>query len=318
MTTPPFSPAGTPYVTNDQLTLGYWPLAVDFTTLPPGTNVTTTQKQAALAAVCEVATSQVNSYLNYPPRAILNTETLPGPDFRVTVRRNTGVGRVILSRWPVTNIVSVKVAPMATMGPSQQWTTVPAGSWTPEYPVIGRFSSNVPTGSGEGGQAILIAPSYINWCYGRDGYQVQVQYYHGWPHTALSAAAAAGATSIQVGDCTAWAPFAAGSPGAEGTVRDPAGGEEAVSVTASTATTGPGTLTLSSGLAYAHLAGVMLSSLPTTILWASAEFAAADALSRGAQAMVNAAAPGRSAGGNAKTELKEHAMCTLDPYKRTW
>ena len=318
MTTPPFSPSGVPYVTSDQLLLGYWPLAVDFTTLPPGTNVTTVQKQAALAAVCDSATSQVSSYLNYPVRAILNTETLPGPDFRVTVRRNTGVGRVILSRWPVTSIVSVKVAPMASMGPNQQWTTVPAGSWTPEYPVIGRYSSNVPPGSGEGGQAILIAPYFINWCYGRDGFQVQVQYYHGWPHTSLSAPAHAGDTTVSVGDCTAWAPFTAGQPGAEGAIRDPAGGEEVVSVTAASATTGPGTLTLSGPLAYAHGAGVMLTSLPATILWAAAEIAAAEALSRGAQAMVNAAAPGRSAGGNAKAELKEHAFCTLDPYKRTW
>jgi len=147
---------------------------------------------------------------------------------------------------------------------------------------------------------------------------VKVQYYHGWPHTALSAPAIAGATSIQVGDCTSWGPFAAGQPGAEGAIRDPTGGEESASVTASTATTGPGTLTLSAPLAYAHAAGVMFSAMPSTILWATAQVAAAEALSRGAQAMVNAAAPGRSAGGNAKSELKEHAWNTLDPYKRTW
>ena len=101
--------------------------------------------------MCESATSQVNSYLNFPPRSILNTEILTGPDFRVTVRNSTGVGRVILSRWPITQIVSVQVAPTAAMGPNQTWTTVPAGSWSPEYPVIGRYSSSVPSGSGEGG-----------------------------------------------------------------------------------------------------------------------------------------------------------------------
>jgi hypothetical protein len=124
--------------------------------------------------------------------------------------------------------------------------------------------------------------------------------------------------SISVGDVTAWGPFTAGQPGAEGIIYDATGGQEAISVTVASATTGTGTLTLSSALTYAHPAGIMVSSLPSDVHWAAAELAGSQALTRGAQAMVNAAAPGRSAGGNAKAELKEHAFKRLATYRKTW
>src|SRR6516164_10024150 len=99
------------------------------------------------------ATSQVNGEMNYPLHAVLSTEQFQGPDYRITTRPN-GEARMILSRWPVTQIVSVQVAPSGAY--ALQWTTLPAGFYRPEYPVIGRYNSNTAGGSGEGGQAILI------------------------------------------------------------------------------------------------------------------------------------------------------------------
>ena len=269
-----------------------------------------------------IATSQVNGEMNFPLHAVLSTEQTQGPDYYVTVQNSTGMGRVILSRWPVTSIVSVSVAPAAQF--PRQWTSVPAGYWTPERPVIGRFNSNTAGGSGEGGQAILIAPNYINWCGGRNGVAVMVEYYYGWPHTHLTAAASAGTTTLAVGDVTAWAPFTAGEPGAEGIVYDNLGGQEAVTVTSATATNGssppvgPGTLTLSAATAYAHpTVGTMVSCLPSDVIWASALFAGAEALTRGAQATVVQSVPGHGAGLTGSEALRHQACAILSRFKRT-
>lgn len=321
--TTPWPASATPYITPDQLTNGAWPVAVDWTTLPPGTNVTAAQKTAALAEVCLAATSSVNGELNFPIHAVLNTEQTQGPDYYVTVNRSTGEGRVILSRWPVTQIVSVQVA-AAGVYPIQ-WTTVPAGFWRPWRPVIGRYNSNTPGGSGEGSQAILIAPNYINWCRGRNGVVVQVQYYHGWPHTHLTSAVASGATSLPVADITAWGPFAAGQPGAEGIVYDATGaagsGQEGITVTAATPTsgtspTGPGTLTLASALSYNHNVNLAVSALPSDVIWASVLFAAAEALTRGAQSTTVQSMPGRAGGVSGKDAMKDHACKILHRFTR--
>lgn len=313
--TTPWPASGTPYVVPTANLLQSLPVGVDWGTLPPGTNVTTVQKAAALADVCMIATANVNGEMNFPLHAILSTEQLQGPNYRVTVHNSTGEGRVILSRWPVTNIVSVQVAPAGVY--PLQWTTVPTGFWRPEYPVIGRAFSNTAGSSGEGGQAILIAPGYVNWCRGRWGVVVSVQYYYGWPHTHLTAPAAAGDSSISVGDTTAWAPFTAGAPGAEGVVYDNLGGQEPVSVTAASTTTGPGTLTLSAPLTYAHsTVGTMVSALPSDVIWATALFAGAEALTRGAQATVVQSVPGHGAGLTGAGELKEHACHMLSRFQR--
>jgi hypothetical protein len=313
--TTPWPAGGTPYIVPDGNALQSWPLGVDFSTLPPGTQVTTVQKTSALAQVCMAATASVNGAMNFPLHAVLNTEQEQGPNYRVTVRNSTGEGRMILSRWPVTQIVSVQVAPAGVY--PLQWTTVPAGYWRPEYPVIGHFVSNAPSGSGEGGQAILIAPYYVNWCRGRWGWVVSAQYYHGWPHTHLTATAAAGSSALVVGDCTAWAPFTAGAPGATGIVYDNLGGQEPVSVTAASATTGPGTLTLAAPLNYTHAAGIMVSCLPSDAIWATALFAGAEALTRGAQATVVQATPGSRGGGTGASELRAEALRILGKLKRT-
>ena len=120
-------------------------------------------------------------------------------------------------------------------------------------------------------------------------------------------------------DCTAWAPFAAGQPGAEGILYDAstASQQEAVSVTAASAATGPGTLTLASPLAYSHNASLMVSSLPSDVVWATALFAGAEALTRGAQATVVQTTPGHGGGLSGADSLKEMGCQLLRRFKRT-
>lgn len=309
----PWPVSRTPYVVPDGGNLASWPTGVSFGSIPPGTGTTPAQKTAALANICLEATSEVDSYVNFPLHAVLNTETETGPNYRLTIRRQTGMARMVLSRWPVTNIVSVRVAP-ANVFP-RQWVTVPAGFWQPEYPVVGHYGSNAPTSSGEGGQAILIAPGYVNWCLGRWGFAVQVQYTHGWPHTHLTASAVKNASTLTVADCTAWAPFAAGEPGAGGIIYDITGGQEPVSVTAASATSGPGTVTLASALSYPHDAGIMVSALPSNAIWATALFAAGAAMTRGATSTTVQSIPGHL--GATPASLTKEAKAKLRGFCRT-
>ena len=52
--------------------------------------------------------------------------------------------------------------------------------------------SVAPGGSAEGGQAVIVGGGYINKCYGRNGWAIQVTYLNGWPHCSLTSAVDAG------------------------------------------------------------------------------------------------------------------------------
>lgn len=311
-------PAGqTPYVTPDQLAANAWPVGVDFTSIPPGRTVSPDQKLSALAQICMSASTEADGHLNMPLRATAPTEMFHGPgDFRVNVQNGARTGRIVCQRGPILAVTNVQTAPNAVF--PRQWTTLPSGYYEPEYPVMGMYGSQAPSGAGQGGQAVIIAPGYVNWCLGRYGYAIKVSYTAAWPHTSLTAAATKGATTVSVDDCTAWGPLVTGGNGTAGVVYDAAEGtQEAVTCTAASATTGPGTLTLAAGLAYAHAAGVMVSSLPTDAIWATVHFCAAMALARGATTTSIQTQPGRGGGGTGGArEHREHGRCLLDTFKR--
>ena len=284
-----------------------------------GSTVTTGQKTAALYNMCQSATTQVDSYCNQPLRATLSTETQSGPDYYLTVQVGSGLGRMVLQRWPITQIISVQVA--ASAGFPRQWTTVPAGYWDIERPVQGLYGTNAPSGAGEGGQAVLIAPGYLNWCNGRNGLRIQVQYLHGWPHAGLTTQGTAGSSSLVVDDCTGWGvpgtnSAANSATGAIGVIYDGAS-QETITCTAASATAGPGTLTLASPTAYAHNAGVMVSSLPADVIWSSALFTGADALTRGATTRTVRDVSGHVGGPSGADELRIDAELKLRPYRVT-
>jgi hypothetical protein len=312
-------PAGqTPYVTADQLLNGMWPTGISWASLPPGRTITDEQKYAAVTSVCAEGTSECDGFCNLPLRCTATNEIFHGPgdsDLRVTVQTGSGLGRIVLQRLPVLAITNVQVAPNRVF--PRQWTTVPSGYYEPEYPALGLYDSIAPSAGGQGGQAILIAPPYINWALGRNGYVIQVSYTHGWPHGSLTAPFTAGTSTISVDDCTGWGITTPAGTGAAGVIYDGAtGSQEAINCNSSSVLAGPGTLTLASPLQYAHSAGVMVSSFPQDIIWAASLFASAAALTRGATSTTIQEAPGRGAGVSTAS-LAGEAELKLRPYRRT-
>lgn len=265
------------------------------------------------------ATALVDEAAGQPLRATIDTVVLYGPGVRVGAPQNCGSepARLILKRWPVLEVVSVQVTPNTL--PAGTPTVVPSNCVAVANPAVGLYGSVAPTAAAEGGQAILVASQYVNWAYGRNGYAIEVAYVNGWPHTALTADAASGDTTIAVDDCTGWAVTAAvgGATGATGTVYD-AGQQEVVHCASASVTQGPGTLTLAAPLQSSHAAGTMVSTLPQSVVWAAILFCCSQALTRGATSTTVLQAPGgKSSGGGERAQtLREQACSILAPYKR--
>jgi hypothetical protein len=233
----------------------------------------------------------------------------------VTVMTGVGNGRVILSRWPVLSITQVQVAPNGVF--PRQWTTVPAGYYDIEHPVLGVYGSAAPSDSGDGGQSIVIAPGYVNWGGGRNGVLLRVSYINGWPHCSLTSDVAIGATSLPVDDCTGWAITGEfGVTGAAGTIYD-SGQQETVQVSAASATSGPGNLTVPA-LTFGHKAGTMITTLPQSVIWATILFASAQALTRGSTSTTVHQIPGTGSSGEKGAEdLIAQGELLLHPLRRT-
>jgi len=289
-------PAGplTPYITPEMLIQA--PTGIDFFSIPAGTALTGVNpaaNTAELANICARATGLTDECCRQPLRATTDTLPLYGPGVRVgTDRLCRRPTTLILKRWPVLEVTSVQVAPNRL---PWAFTTVPATEYQVKHPVTGLYGSSAPASAGEGGQAVLLNPGWVRWDRGRDGYVILTAYVNGWPHCGLTAAAAAGAASLAVDDCTGWvitAPFPGAPTGATGTVLD-AAAQEVIHVTAASAQAGPGTLTLASPLAYAHQPGTAVSCLPQPAIWATMLFACEQALERGATATTIMEVPGR-------------------------
>ena len=291
-------PAGqTPYCTPPELVAA--PTGISWSTIPPYKGTTPAQQTAEQINILGRATAQADEYVNQILRATLNTEQISGPDYRVTVMTGVGNGRVILSRWPILSIVSVQVAPNGVF--PRQWTTLPAGSYDIEHPTIGLFDTVAPSAAADGGQSIVIAPGYVNWAGGRNGILLRVQYVNGWPHTSLTSDVAIGATSLPVDDCTGWAITGEfGVTGAAGIIYD-SGQQETVQVSAATATSGPGNLTVPA-TTFGHKAGTMVTTLPQSVIWATILFASAQALTRGSTSTTIHQIPGTGSSGAKGTE----------------
>jgi hypothetical protein len=96
------------------------------------------------------------------------------------------------------------------------------------------------------------------------------------------------------------------------------GQTEAVTVTASSTTSGPGTLTLASALQYPHQNGTIVSTLPAAVEQACILFCTAQALVRGATSTTIHSIGGhsQSTGGDI-TGLNAEAELLLHPFRRT-
>lgn len=333
MTTP--LPLGlAPYISPDVLISA--PTGIDFSTIPAAGGMqdgtaTPAENRAEWWRMCGRATSRVDGYVNQTLRATADVELVYGPDYYMNVGPASGGGfptpwwgnsgatnaRIVLSRWPVLQVTGVSTCP-ASLWP-QVFKPVPAGFFSPARPVLGVYGSIAPGGSADGAQSIIVGGGYINWSLGRNGWAVEVSYLNGWPHCSITSAVTAGATAVPVNDCTGWAitNYQGTYVGATGRIAD-SGWQEAVHVTAASATAGPGTLTLAAPLNYDHAAGTLLTTMPSSVEQACIYFAAAEALTRGATSTTIHSVGGaaQSSSGGAR-ELIEEAELLCHPYRRT-
>jgi hypothetical protein len=312
--TTPLPVAGlTPYCTPELLTQAS--TGVSWSSIPAGSNVSPEQRLAEQSNICARSTAMVDGVCHQPLRATIDTLILYGPGARVGAPRGgCGDATLIMTRCPVLEVVSVQVAQNRL---PYVWTTVPAGLYQVQYPPAGLYGSTAPPAAGEGGQGILVSSEYVNGRYGRNGLAVQVQYVNGWPHAGLTAIATPAVSpavqTIQVDDCAGWVIAAAlnGATGATGTAYD-AAAQEVIQVTAASASQGPGTLTLATPLTYEHAAGVMVSTLPQTVVQAAILFGAAQALTRGATSTTTRQVPATGASGTSRiADFKKDAKALL-------
>lgn len=243
---------------------------------------------------------------------------MQGPDYRMTVD-NSGVARVMLSRWPVTAVLGGQVSPRATI--PRSWTTVPVTAMALEDPPMTYLSPVVEGAAGAGGVAVLVAPGYVSWASGRNGYVIELAYLNGWPHAGVTGAVTAGATTVDVDDVTGMAgatcTFYDGSATETVTVSSAAATSPVTLPMGGTAQAGPGTLTLASGTAYAHEAGTVVSALPGDIQWAVILHAASQVLTMGATSVaVPDISGGLTSSQHGAADMKRDAMKILKKYAR--
>lgn len=312
MTTPigPLSPYVTPAI------LQAAPTGISWNTIPAGSQVSPEARASEILSICNRATSMAEGFTNQVLRASVNTEFVESPNYYATVQPATGNIRVILSRWPIMQILAISVSPN---GWPRSFQALPANYWAAEQPVLGVFGSTAAGGSAQGGQAIVFSSQAGGgWDLGRSGYIIQIQYVSGWPHTTLTAAANAGDTVLQVDDCTGWAVTNdIGLTGARGTIYDPGGNGESLTAAVSSVTSGPGQLTLQSPVLYPHPVNTMFSTMPASIQWACVLYSSAIALTRGATATSIHTIPGGSAGdAKGPSSMMEEAELLLHDYRR--
>jgi hypothetical protein len=259
----------------------------------------------------------VDTAANQVLRATITTEQLKGPG-STRFQMQGANASILLSRGPILAVLGGQAAPAVF---PLQYTPIPANMFAVNSPPLGLYGTSVPSDAGEFGQSVTLGGGYVSGGNGRGGYFLQVQYANGWPHCSLTAASLAGATTLQVDDCTGWAPPAGSTIGAAGTVYDPGGTgfQESATVTAATVTSGPGTLTVTPALTWAHTQGIIFSALPSLAHWAAILFGVSQALTRGATATTpqTISPAGVSTGGGAMGLYK--AACEMcHAFKRIY
>jgi hypothetical protein len=294
----------TPYIT--PRLLRQYPTGISWASIPAGgktRNISPAERLAAQANICGTATAMADAVAHQPLRATVDPLMLYGPGTRVGLKPNAPA-ELIMTRWPVLEVLSIQVSPNCL---PYVWSPVPPEAYRVKNPVVGLYDSVAPGNAGEGSQTVLLDPCWLQggpsggrgWgrgCGGRNSTALQVQYVNGSPHCGTTEDAAQGAGTLAVDDCTAWmitSTFTGQPAGAVGIVYD-ASYQEVVQITGASAVQGPGTLTLASPLAFPHEAGVMVSTLPQSVVWATALFAVSIALERGATSTSVQEIPGKT------------------------
>lgn len=257
---------------------------VDWSTIPTP-DATADQNYAEQVNICRRATDWVDATCGQVLRATIDTEEEEGPHSRLVVRNN-GTARMQLSRFPVLQLLSGQVA-LATSFPLT-YNTVPQNMMATENGLLTELGTVAPDGAGIGPSAVIVAPGYVTWWNGRQGYRLRITYVNGWPHCGVVGAVSAGDVQLTVDDITGWT-------GVTGTLYDGGATEsfQVASVTPSIsgATSGPGTLAFPAGQTalFNHNASaktpLLFSALPGNVQLAALYHAVSQVLERGIEAI---------------------------------
>ena len=298
----------TPYVTPQMLINA--PTGIGWATIPRQGASADEQYKAQLA-VCQRVTNLIDGYCNQPLRSTLTTENLTGPNTRVTIG-GWAVTNLFLHRWPVQNIQNILYGAQSSFPIDLQ--QIPSTMYAVNNQMSGP-SAGVPDTSGAGPTSIRIAPGYIDWSLGRNGFVIEITYIAGFPHCGIVTGASEGDTALTVDDCTGFI---------EGTVATlyDGGSTEYVVVASASAISGPGVLTVAP-LLYDHTlspadAPLVLSTLPEAIQSAAIQWSISEALIRGATATAITSVPGTAvrASGSGPEYYAKQARSYLEPFRR--
>lgn len=283
-------------------------------------------------SICWRATSVVDTFCNQMLRATVANEQLTGPGApRFGFMPGTDQFMLVMRQWPISEILAIQYA---CNRPPLVWNTAAPDTYLINHPLIGQYTDTASATAPDGGWSIQLDPCAIGnpsgGVYGpvragrwsRNGLRLLVSYTNGWPHTSLTASAAADATTVEVDDVTGWV-------GASGFAYDGSATEQVAvaAVVASsplelpngagTAQTGPGTLTLSSPLTYAHETGTLVSALPANVMQATILVATSQVLDSGIESISAQTLSGStSLGGKGVQDLIDQIKDLLAPYRR--
>ena len=298
----------TPYITPEILINA--PTGISWETVPDFGSAPDAQL-AEQMNICWRATHWIDAYCNQPLRSTVDIEEFMLPYYRVTIDA-AGLARVLTSRWPVTQIVSAQYSSAYTA--PANWTAIPIDAMYVENAL--NLTGGISIESAAGPSSICVVPGYLTWRNGRRGTRLQITYVNGWAHAGITAKANIGDTQIAVDDCTG---MYNGTQGRGLWIYDGAQTEH-VTVAGTSATSGPGTVTLKSPLLYSHNGTtqqpIMISALPAAVQQAAILHATHQALQRGATATTVQNMPGSTVmnggGGTDMDDIRE----ILKPYKR--
>lgn len=283
----------------------------------PGSQATPAQS-AEMTNILWRASNIADAKVNQPLRSTVSVEQVQGPDYRMTVDQSQ-VARAMLSRWPVTQLLAGRVSPRATI--PRAWSPIPLAAMALEDPPITLLSPVVEGASGAGGSAVLITPGYVSRAAGRNGYTFECTYLNGWPHAGVIAVAEAGSQTVTVDDVTGMAGascfFYDGAATETVTVTSAAAASAVALPAGGTVQAGPGTVTLSAPLGYAHAEGTVISALPQDIAWATILIATSQVLDSGMESIAAQTLSGStSLGGKGVADLATQIKELLAPYRR--
>lgn len=181
------------------------PLGVSWKSLgvQGSTNPPEAANTAALVAVVQTASNQVDVETGMTPRSMIVAEAIRGPSHRLGFLPGNSTARLLTSWHPIPKVLQGAVAPTSQV--PKTWTVIPPNGIFPESPPQGFYGTSTAEPYHGGNNAILVPGGNIGgigWWYGRYGTEVWPTFLNGWPHGSLVAGVSAGVTTLYIDDLT--------------------------------------------------------------------------------------------------------------------